>query len=87
LKIFWICAANQYKEYSESKQRDVKQRRGEKIRWYGFRTQSIRREVARKLGDVYDKAIEYSRDQTLPQEERRRWARLATAIAQTLTPY
>ncbi len=29
LRIFWICAANQYKEYAESKQRDVKQRRGE----------------------------------------------------------
>lgn len=85
----WLEKFNQF--YSESiaglRRIKVKIRRREterRVRWYHFPTQKIRREVARKLGDLYDIAVEYAKDDSLNQAERRQWARLAAFIAQTI---
>jgi hypothetical protein len=55
-----------------------------KIRWPKFRPQSIRRELARGLGDLYEAALEYSKNEELTVTQREKWSRLSSYIAQTI---
>ena len=55
-----------------------------KIRWFRFRPQSIRRELARGLGDLYEAALEYSKNKEMTITQRERWSRLSAYIAQTI---
>ena len=83
----WLEKFNQFMAESKQRIRRINTRRLEKrdkVRWYGFRTQSIRREIARKLGDIYDLAVEYAKDETIDPNERMKWSRVAAFIAQTL---
>jgi len=53
-------------------------------RWRSFKTQTIRRELTRSLGELYQEALLLGRDASLPLNTRERWARLAAYIAQTI---
>ena len=55
-----------------------------KIRWFRFRPQSIRRELARGLGDLYEAALKFSKNEQLTVTQRERWTRLSAYIAQTI---
>jgi hypothetical protein len=55
-----------------------------KIRWPKFKSQSIRRELARGLGDLYEAALGYSRNEELTVTQREKWSRLSSYIAQTI---
>jgi len=54
------------------------------VRWHQFRTQKIRREIARLLGDLLDLAATFAKDDGLSLKEREKWTRLAAYIGQTL---
>jgi len=60
--------------------------RGKKggVKWYHFRTQDIRREIARGLGELYDIALGFAKNDALERKEREKWSRVAAYIAQTL---
>ena len=55
-----------------------------KIRWFRFRPQAIRRELARGLGDLYEAALKISKNEELTITQRERWSRLSAYIAQTI---
>jgi len=54
------------------------------VKWRQFRTQRIRREIARILGDLLDLAVTYAKDETLNLKEREKWTRLAAYLGQTI---
>jgi hypothetical protein len=56
----------------------------DKIKWYNFPTQVIRRDIARGLGELYDISLEFAREDALTLKEREKWSRLAAYIAQTI---
>ena len=56
----------------------------EKVKWYHFPTQQIRRDIVRGLGDLYDIALGFARDTELSLREREKWGRLAAYVAQTI---
>ena len=68
-----------YKEYGPKSRR-----RRETTRWYHFRTQSIRKEIARLLGDLLDLAVAFAKDNGLDLSERQKWTRLAAYLGQTI---
>jgi hypothetical protein len=52
--------------------------------WVRFTTQSIRRDITRSLGELYDGAVHFSKQEALELSEREKWARLAAYVAQTI---
>ena len=52
--------------------------------WYHFRTQNIRRDIARNLGELYDLAVEISKREDLELEKKERWIRLSAYLAQSI---
>ena len=66
------------------KARRVRPRRGYTVKWRQFRTQRIRREIARILGDLLDLAVTYAKDKTVNLKEREKWTRLAAYLGQTI---
>jgi len=64
--------------------RRVRPRREYTVKWRQFRTQRIRREIARILGDLLDLAVTYAKDETLSIKEREKWARLSAYLGQTI---
>ena len=56
----------------------------DKVKWYGFRTQKIRRDIVRGLGELLDTALSFAKQDTLDLKEREKWGRLAAYIAQTI---
>ena len=64
--------------------RRVRPRREYTVKWRQFRTQRIRREIARILGDLLDLAVVYTKDETLSIKEREKWARLTAYLGQTI---
>jgi len=55
-----------------------------KSSWYHFRTQKIRREMARNLGELYDLAVDISKREDLELEKKERWIRLSAYLAQSI---
>jgi len=55
-----------------------------RMRWSQFRTQKIRREIARLLGDLLDLAVTFAKDDGLTLKEREKWTRLAAYLGQTI---
>ena len=53
-------------------------------RWKMFSTQSIRREMVRSLGDLYDSAVEITQSESLEVKEKEKWFRLCGYLAQTV---
>jgi len=58
--------------------------RKEKVKWRKFVPQKIRRELARGLGELYEKALAISKNEELTITQRERWSRLSAYIAQTI---
>ena len=56
----------------------------EKVKWYHFPTQVIRKDIVRGLGELYDRALSFAKDESLALREREKWARLAAYIAQVI---
>ena len=54
------------------------------LKWYRFRTQHIRRDLSRNLGELYDLAVEISKREGLELEQKERWIRLSAYLAQTI---
>ena len=71
-------------EEAVPKARRVRRRRDYTVKWRQFRTQRIRREIARILGDLLDLAVTYAKDETLSIKEREKWARLTAYLGQTI---
>jgi len=71
-------------EEAVPKARRVRRRRDYTVKWRQFRTQRIRREIARILGDLLDLAVVYTKDETLSIKEREKWARLSAYLGQTI---
>jgi len=69
---------------SHTKMRTSRRIRAKDEKWFRFTTQSIRRDITRSLGDLYDTAIRFSNQDVLELSERERWGRLAAYIAQTI---
>jgi len=55
-----------------------------KKKWYRFTTQQIRRDLTRGLGDLYEDALTFSKDESLTISQRERWGRLAGFLVQTI---
>ncbi len=53
-------------------------------RWKMFSTQSIRREMVRSLGDLYDMTLDICKLDSLEIKEKERWFRLCGYLAQTI---
>ena len=53
-------------------------------KWRQFVTQKIRREIVRGLGELYEIALRFAKDEALDLREREKWGRLAAYIAQTI---
>jgi len=53
-------------------------------KWYKFKPQVIRRELARGLGELYDVALQHSKDAELTVTQQEKWSRLSAYIAQTI---
>jgi len=62
----------------------LKKYRKEKVKWRKFVPQKIRRELARGLGELYDKALAFSKNEELTITQLERWSRLSAYIAQTI---
>jgi hypothetical protein len=68
------------RKYRESDPSDEK----DKKRWYKFVTQQIRRDLTRGLGELYEDALTFSKDEALSNTQREKWGRLAGSLAQTI---
>ena len=55
-----------------------------KTRWVKFKTQAIRRELARGLGDLNEEALNHSKNLELTITQREKWSRLSSYISQTI---
>jgi hypothetical protein len=55
-----------------------------KKRWIKFKTQAIRRELGRGLGDLYEEALKHCKNPELTVTQREKWSRLSSYIAQTI---
>ena len=52
--------------------------------WTRFNTMSIRKDLVRGLGDLYEDAVRFGKNETYSRKEREKWSRLASYIAQTV---
>ena len=73
-----------YKEAVPTARRVRRKRDKFTVKWRQFRTQRIRREIARILGDLLDLAVTYAKDENLNLKEREKWTRLAAYLDQTI---
>ena len=74
--------ASQYFIKKPSRKRPFREIR--KIKWHQFITQKIRREIVRGLGELYEIALNFAKNEVLDLRERERWSRIAAYIAQTI---
>jgi len=54
------------------KARRVRERKA-KVKWYSFPTQAIRRDIVRRLVELYDIAVAFAKDKSLDLKERKKW--------------
>jgi len=87
----WLDIFNQFVNQStprsrpiDTKAKDRRVTKKEKVKWYHFPTQQIRRDIVRGLGDLYDIALGFAGDTELSLREREKLGRLSAHVAQTI---
>ena len=62
----------------------VTRKKREKVKWRNFSTQSIRKDLVRSLGILFEQAIKICSLESLEVKEREKWMRLSGYLAQTV---
>ena len=68
---------------SESKRSRTRRVR-RSVKWRDFSSKTIRRQLVRGLGELYDEASKICKDESLEAAEKEKWFRLCAYIAQTI---